>query len=297
MWVAGYVAGEAFLRKYTFGEAEPAVRHEFGTTGARVRGVAVDAAGDVWVVGATSVNLSGTILGHHDVFVRKYPRNGSNPTTYQFGTESDDLANGAALDSEGNVWVVGTTQGALAGSNVGLDDAFLRKYPVDGSAPITYQFGTQQRDIATSVAVDLNGNIWVGGSTEGAFGGYQSQGETDAFVRMYPASGAAPSTYQFGTPGADSASALISDAVEGVWVLGYESESDADSPSDALVTRYIAGQQNVESYSIATPNGWDTISGGAVDAQGHLWVGGTVAGTLVGTSAGGSDAFVSQIAR
>ena len=51
---------------------------------------------------------------------------------------------------------------ALAGSNLGGDDAFVRKYKTDGTIEWTKQFGTPQDDFPTGIAVDASGVYVVG---------------------------------------------------------------------------------------------------------------------------------------
>jgi len=82
---------------------------QFGTSSSDLaNGVAIDGAGNVYVVGQTEGALPGqTGLGGRDAFVRRYDSLGNQLWTRQFGTRGDDAALGAGVDSDGNLYVVG----------------------------------------------------------------------------------------------------------------------------------------------------------------------------------------------
>jgi len=66
--------------------------------------------------------------GNGDVFVVKYSSGGEQQWVRQLGTSTEDYGQGIALDSAGNVYVTGTTEGALDGNrNAGLTDVFVLK--------------------------------------------------------------------------------------------------------------------------------------------------------------------------
>ena len=136
-------------------------------------GVAVDARGNVLVVGYTDGVLPGQkSAGESDAFVRKYDPNGKELWTRQFGSTGDDEALGVAVDARGNVLMVGWTEGTLPGQrSAGKRDVFVRKYDPAGRELWTRQFGSRDSDWASGVAVDAHGNVLVVGWTEGALPG------------------------------------------------------------------------------------------------------------------------------
>ncbi len=139
-------------------------------------GVAVDAHGNVLVVGYTDGALPGQkSAGWRDAFVRKYDPNGKELWTRQFGSTEDDTAFGVAVDAQGNVLVVGETYNVLpAHKSAGRRDIFVRKYDPNGKELWTQQFGSMGYDGAFGVAVDAQGNVLVVRGTGGA-----------VFVRKY----------------------------------------------------------------------------------------------------------------
>ena len=90
-------------------------------------GIATDSSGNVYVTGYTEGALDGSNAGAQDIFVVKYDSAGVKQWTKQLGTSSSDDARGIATDSSGNVYVTGSTLGALEGTNAGVRDLFVMK--------------------------------------------------------------------------------------------------------------------------------------------------------------------------
>src|SRR5439155_18476571 len=115
--------------------------------------VAANSSG-LYVEGYTDHALPGqSSAGGTDAFGRKYDAAGAEAWTQQFGTAGNDVANALAGDPSG-VYVVGATDGTLPGqTNVGVGDAFVRRYDSSGTEVWTHQFGTSSDDGAVSVAI------------------------------------------------------------------------------------------------------------------------------------------------
>jgi hypothetical protein len=127
----------------------------------------------------------------------------------QFGTRSNDEAFHLATDADGTSYVVGRTFGELDGfTSAGASDAFVVVYQPDGTLASTFQFGTSGEDVATGVATDPRGPVYVVGGVEGAIPGNVYRGSSDAFVQKRRPNGTAVWTKQFGTPGYDIATAV-----------------------------------------------------------------------------------------
>ena len=123
-----------------------------------------------------------------------------NEWTRQFGTPDNDFVGDVAVDESGNLYLVGWTDGALSGkAGLGNQDAYLRKYDGDGNELWTHQFGTQDYDRATGLALDNFGNPYVVGKVGGALPGQTHSGGQDAYLRKYDTDGTELWTRQFGT--------------------------------------------------------------------------------------------------
>ena len=153
-------------------------------------GVEIDGAGNLYAASWSQEWLAGqNRMGSLDAYLRKYDFDGNLLWIRQFGNQGYDEANGLAVDGEGNVYVVGRTEGRLPGqTGFGSDDAYVRKYDPDGREFWTRQIGSRHSDMATSVAIDGAGNLYVVGRTEGTLPGQSSSEGVDAFVLKMSAS-------------------------------------------------------------------------------------------------------------
>jgi len=265
--------------------------------------VATDPDGSVYVAGFTSGSLGGSQKGGEDAFIIKYDRDGRILRRRQPGTTSSDNARGIATDAEGNVYVVGNTQGALGGAYKGGDrwpygDAFVIKYDRDGRILWKRQPGTNEADHAFGVATDSDGNVFVVGTTYGALAGpYKGGGESygDAFVIKFDADGRIVWKRQRGTPGSDVASGVATDADGNAYVVGgTEGEFGGlhQGNTDAFVLKFDRDGTLVWSDQPGTPSS-DWASGVATDTDGNAYVAGSTFGSLPdNTNLGESDAFL-----
>ncbi len=161
--------------------------------GENLTAVAVDATGSAYVTGfaylcTISPTLNAfqtTVAGSDDAFVTKVDPSGSTRvySTY-FGGSDNDLPTGIAVDSGGNAYVTGRTlsvdfpvvaavqahlgtvpPNAFFGPNSNPGDAFITKVNAQGTALVysTYLGGAGD-DWGSAIAVDGNGNAFVGGT-------------------------------------------------------------------------------------------------------------------------------------
>ena len=297
---------DAYLRRYDCDGNELWTR-QFGTPRVLVEDftsdVAVDGAGNVYVVGFTSGPLPGQAnMGEDDVHLRKYDSDGNELWARQSDSEVLDMANGVALDGAGNVYVVGDTQlGGIPGrSGVGEGDAYLRKHDGNGNELWTRQFGSQSGPSASSVAVDGEGNVYVVGSASGALPGQTHLGSSDAYVRKYDGDGNELWTRQFGSRGGDKAGGVLVDGAGNLYVLGttrlsLPGQSNMDpvaGGSDVFIRKYDSDGNEAWTNQFGTKKG-DAVAGMVVDGEGSLYVVGSTEGAFAGqTNSGSYDTFV-----
>lgn len=153
-----------------------------GNDSDRAFGVAVDAAGNAYIVGETDSPDFPTANAvqrrkddDDDIFVAKLNPSGSALvySTY-LGGNHDDFGSGIAVDAAGDAYVTGwtfssdfpTTANAVQPAYDNEGDVFVAKLNASGSALVysTY-LGGNKRDESNGIAVDAFGNAYVTGST------------------------------------------------------------------------------------------------------------------------------------
>jgi len=152
-----------------------------------VSGVTVDKDMNVYVSGATDANLNGNVNAGgsgYDAFLIKYNSSGIRQWTKQFGTSGADYSSSVVLDSSGNIYVTGNTNGNLNGqTNSGSTDSFIIKFNSSGTMLWTSLLGTPQDDKFHSIIIDsFNGLIFLTGTTTGGFNGEVNSGGEDIFI-------------------------------------------------------------------------------------------------------------------
>lgn len=289
---------DAFLRRYDPAGVEVWTR-QFGSNERDIpKGVTLDDAGNVYVVGQTFGSLPGqTSAGGWDAFLRKYTPTGDEAWTRQFGGGGGESAASVKVDKAGNAYVVGGTRAALPGQkNIGDYDSFIVKLDPTGADVWVRQFGTTIEDYALTVSLDGSGNPVVAGETGGHLAGASSAGGLDGFVRQYDTAGEVVWTRQFGSalddyavgsgigPGGDI---FIVGSTTGS-LPGHKSEGDAD----AYIMTFNGRGASLWSRQFGTA-GVDDAEAISFDAAGKPFVAGRAGGALRGSNAsGGSDAFL-----
>ncbi len=115
---------DGFIRRYDATPA-PVSTIALGTSADdELGGIAVGTGDSIWVAGTTAGAITSGGGGAKDIFVRRYT--GTTPAfTRQIGVAADDSAQGIAVDTSGNAFIVGTTLGDLFATREGVSDAVL----------------------------------------------------------------------------------------------------------------------------------------------------------------------------
>jgi hypothetical protein len=169
----------------------------FGSSGDDVvYGLAVDPAGDVVLSGKFqgSVSFGGTNLtsaGGDDVFLAKISGvSGGHVWSKRFGSTSQDIATGVAVDGFGNVAVTGYFAGSVdfgggALTSVGTD-VFAAKYNSSGAHLWSRRFGGADTQMGDGVAASPAGDVTIAGFfnqvVDFGTGSLTSAGGYDGFV-------------------------------------------------------------------------------------------------------------------
>lgn len=232
----------------------------------------------------------------------------------RLGGPQADVGTAIATDKAGDIVTVGTFQGTATIGGVPLQSAgqvdfFIAKYAPSGEVQWVRPFGGAGNDVATSVALDPKGNVFVAGSSDGTLTlGGSTFGQSSATGAFYVAldpygnvrSAKAYGGDAFGTPVqvavSPSGAVGLSGSYKGQIDLGGGPLTAAQGTYAAFVA--VIGVDGTLSF--AQPLGTSATAeayGLAFSPTGQIAVAGTFAGTgtfggAALTSAGDDDAFV-----
>lgn len=267
--------------------------------------VATTSDGGIFVVGTTQgsfghqINTSGT----QDVYLTRFDSEGNELFSRLLGASDSADVFDITVDANDNVIITGQTNGELAQGDV-IDseegDAFVAKFNESGDEVFRYQLDTFAETSGQTVAVDSNGDIFVGGFTRSPIGvGSTFAGGEDALVlKLNGTTGALQDSHVFGTSGNDVVKGIAVDANDNV-VLAVEEGANAvvyrvdgsnlSSQTDSVNFGNLGLGGSIESLTIDNTNGEvylaGTTNGGSLNASG--------AATVNGAQSAGFDGFVS----
>ncbi|MCP4132457.1 MAG: hypothetical protein GY754_15905 [bacterium] len=188
--------------------------------------------------------------GYYSLSLTKFNSDGEMQWTQESdtGAATIDLVSGMVIDSSGNIYFTGFTNGVLDGNtNAGNYDIFLAKYNSDGEKQWTRQLGTEEEDRSSGVALDSSGDLYISGFTKGGFDGNTLSGQTDTILAKYDSSGVKQWTSQLDSDSSDQATGIVIDNSDNIFVAGYASGSFNGAarvgPIDAFLVMYnISGK-------------------------------------------------------
>jgi hypothetical protein len=137
--------------------------------------VKTDATGNVYVIGSfnSSTLTFGTITvnlhAFDDFFIVKYDGSGNVLWAKENGSSGNDIGEAIGVDGSGNVYVTGyfaspsLTFGTSVANNLGANNIFVAKYDGNGNALWGKSAGSTGDDRASSLAMDVNGNVYIAG--------------------------------------------------------------------------------------------------------------------------------------
>lgn len=134
-----------------------------------------------------------------DVWIAKYDVKGNRLWGLAFqAPDGGQYPWGVAADADGNVYVVGQTNGAMDGADFqGRGDGFIRKMTPDGSHVWTTLIGTALRDDLQDIQI-VNDRLFVTGSTQGDLAA-SNRGWSDGILIELDLDGNIHGSHQFGT--------------------------------------------------------------------------------------------------
>jgi hypothetical protein len=293
--------------------------------------LAVSPGGDVFVTGYThsddfpaSNNFGG---GDHDAFVSKFDSWGNMEKTIYLGGTGLELANSAAADRAGNVYVIGATnssgfplKNAYQSVIAGGYDVFITKCDRDLNIVYSTFFGGSGGDFGTGVAVGALGALHIAGHThssdlptKNAYQPFNAGGGNEGFAGKFSADGQTLiySTYLGGADtefvhGIDVDNYGCAYIVGEYWgndfpTLNAFQDTYAGGGDGFIAKLSYAGSRLVYS-SYLGGSGLEQIRGIAVDRRGNAFVTGVTTSAdfpleypRQDTWSGGHDVFVARV--
>lgn len=178
-WAAGYSEDGTRLWAGTIG-ATDGDQYPFDTV--------ADRAGGVYVVGQTMGSFPGqSAKGQGDGFIVKLDQaTGAILWARNVGADDADDLMDAAIDTDGNLWAVGSTHSSFDGPNAGMRDVIIVKFDPAGNELGRHQFGTEKLDYGRGIEV-IGSTVYVSGMTEGSMVAPFSGRGFDVFIATFAA--------------------------------------------------------------------------------------------------------------
>ncbi|GHB57833.1 SBBP repeat-containing protein [Persicitalea jodogahamensis] len=329
---AGSSTSDAFVTKQnTAGEFQWALRIGAADKPAEGFSIAVDAAGNSYVIGRFdgSITLGTTTLSDAtgEAFVAKLNTSGEFQWAKAFDVGFREVRSGIAVNSSG-VYLTGYFSGtASLGSTsliaAGSEDIFVSKLdPSDGSPIWAVRWGGTGRDQGRSIVLD-GANAYVTGyfqGTDADFGSatFVSNGLADIFVaKLNTATGSLTWVKQIGGSRDDVGHSVAVDGSGNVYTTGYFSEEvdfdpgsgefELSSPGIEKKDIFISKLNSSGNFVWARQLGGSLDDEGnslALDASNNVFVTGSFrstadfdpgAGAEEMTSAGSKDIFIAKL--
>ncbi len=286
------------------------------------QGVATDAAGDVYISGATQSSGIATkgayqskfssAYGTAYAFLAKFSGTGTIKWATYFGG-GKDRGYGVTTDHFGNVFLTGGTGSDTGVATFGAyqtvkgydEDAFLAKFSSGGGLQWATYFGGSAQDLGFEVAADASGNVYMTGLTNSDTGiavnsSYQAfyGGAGDAFLAKFDMNGGIQWATYFGGNGQDVANGITVDEAQDVYIAGQTYSSTGIATSDGYQVSRVGSEDAflaqfnsngdikwATHFAGSNTSDCDGGSGVAVDSSGHVFLtGNTCSGSGMATS-------------
>jgi hypothetical protein len=285
---------------------------QIGTNGREVvAGVALDNAGNQYIVGATDGSFNGGASADNRIFVARINANGSRGWVYELPLANGSLLFDATTDDT-HLYAVGRTLSALPGfTSAGRWDAIILKLRLtDGALVASSQWGNAGLDGYGNVILDDAGNLYVSG--QGSPAG-ESGTDNQHLIAKYRAVDLG-NVWRMIVPPQAQGTVLVAEAwgglsyipgtsagqgrlVAGGWFMGSGGGGvQANGFLEVWGDLQLATPRRIASAVIASPGiQADWVLDNAVDSAGNIYAVGFTSGTLTGSGnrhQGNGDAYI-----
>jgi hypothetical protein len=255
--------------------------------------IAVDGSGNIYVAGWTESTWGTPIhpyAGGRDAFVAKLNSSGERLWHTFMGSSGWDEARSVAVDGDGNIYVVGTSEaswGTPVYSYAGWDDIFAVKLNSDGERQWHTFMGDDWDDWGAAIAVDTSGTVYVAGTGSGSWDTAPvnpTQGGFDVLVTKLSTDGVRQWYTYVGSAGHDINRSMAVDGSGNVYVVGMSEASWGSwgSPvnpyageEDAFVAKLNNNGERLWHTFMGSAGENDAAMGVAVDGSSNVYISGS----------------------
>ena len=202
----------------------------------------------------------------------KYNQKGEQLWIKRLDPEVTEVS-GLKADDQGNIYVFGPGDSTSERKTKGKADAYIAKYDQTGTQLWARLIGTPEFDVCTGLDVDVNGNLYISGYTDGDFA-KPNKGGQDMFIAAYNQDGSQRWRDQIGTAADDRGGSIRLGDDNDVYVCGDTSGSLArenNGLGDFFVARYQRTGKRLWLHQFGT-NAFDSGAGMEIGELGHLYL-------------------------
>jgi hypothetical protein len=248
--------------------------------------------------------------GKSDAFLCKFGSLGDFQWALTWGGENEDWVNGIAVDSNGDVYVIGAFKdsadfdpgpGVDEHNTHGIEDAFLSKFDHDGDFKWARTWGGDGVNHPNDIAVDSSGNVYITGwfssvtDFDPSPGVYNrvANGSKDVFISKFDSNGEFQWAYTWGGTGLgkDYGNGAAIDGYDNLYIVGeFRGTADFDpGPAYDYRTSNGLGDIFLSKFGVDGELIWACTIGGigndegngvATDGSSNIYITGQFQGTV-----------------
>jgi uncharacterized delta-60 repeat protein len=232
-------------------------------------GVAIDSSDNVYIAGYTESFGAGDF----DMLLVKYNNSGVQIWNTTWGGSGGEGGYGVAMDSLGNIYVVGSIGGYVFGDT----DMVLVKFNSSGVQIWNTTWGGNIYESGTGVAVDSSDSIYIAGRTN-SFGA----GDNDMVLVKYNSSGVQIWNKTWGGINSDVGKGVAVDAMDNIY-LGGGASIFLVGYSDMALIKYDSSGVQLWNKTWGGGSSQEYGDGVAIDSLDNIYISGRVPRTGGGT--------------